>query len=70
MFTGRFECSNEYGKVAWHFPVLQVGSSGHMMFHSSLHLGIHRKLLEDMDRRLGPSVTWCRKVVKGPGMVG
>ena len=67
MFTGRFEWIREgcmasscvTSWIKWPHDV-----------SCSLHLGVHRKLLEDMDRRLGPSVTWCCKVVKGPGMVG
>ena len=56
-------------KFTWHFLVFwEVGSSGTpscFMASCSPHLGV-RKLLEDMDRRLGPSVTWtCCKVVKG-----
>lgn len=64
MFTGRFEWIRERcmasscvtSWIKWPHDVSW-----------SLHLGV-RKLLEDMDRRLGPSVTWCCK--GSQGMVG
>ena len=65
MFTGRFEWIREGCICCMASSCVTSWIKWPHDVSCSLHLGVHRKLLEDMDRRLGPSVTWCRKGSQG-----